>query len=249
MTHTCKKCGKEFEAPKWRKAVYCSRTCFGSGEIGSGKITKDCGYCKQPFTSEKWKKKVFCSRPCSDAASKTSAIEACASCGKEIEVIACLQGKPRYCSRSCAASDKRIRENIECQVCKKLFYPYKKGMKFCSKECKYNSYPRKGYKEIYAKFLLQEEQEKFAPMFDVKGRVLEHRLVMARHLGRPLKSEEIVHHKNGVKRDNRIENLELLESRKEHHTGCGDDIREQLRTAEARNRELESKLKSLGVEV
>lgn len=47
------------------------------------------------------------------------------------------------------------------------------------------------------------------PMANDRDYVPKHRLVMAEHLGRSLKTEESVHHLNGDKTDNRLENLEL----------------------------------------
>lgn len=58
-------------------------------------------------------------------------------------------------------------------------------------------------------------------MRDARGYVWEHRLVMARHIGRPLTRTEVVHHIDGNKQNNDISNLMLFASQAlhiAHHT-------------------------------
>lgn len=47
-------------------------------------------------------------------------------------------------------------------------------------------------------------------------RVLHHRYIMEQYLNRKLKPSEIVHHKNHIRDDNRIENLEIIDTQSNH---------------------------------
>jgi predicted Rossmann fold nucleotide-binding protein DprA/Smf involved in DNA uptake len=57
------------------------------------------------------------------------------------------------------------------------------------------------------------------PIADVRGYAYEHRLVASMSLGRPLAETEVVHHRDGNKQNNSLENLDVLshaEHRVEH---------------------------------
>ena len=78
----------------------------------------------------------------------------------------------------------------------------------------------------------------FYPMANKIGYVLEHRLVMAKHLGRNLHRWKIVHHKNHIRDDNRIENLQLV----------SDDRHMQITILETRIKHLEERVTMLEAE-
>ncbi len=89
-----------------------------------------------------------------------------------------------------------------CSRCEASFQPYSREQKFCSRDCLVPVGTRRRTSGGYV-------QVKVA-----KGEwPLEHRYVVAQSLGRNLERHETVHHINGDRTDNRLENLQLRQGR------------------------------------
>ena len=137
----------------------------------------------------------------------------CVDCGKERWVpYSVWEAKPKY--KVC----------LRCSHIGKL-NPHWKGGSYLSPD---------GYRFV----LLFPDNPYWEMAIKNKGHILEHRLIMAQYLGRCLQPSEIVHHFNGIRSDNRIENLALI-SRKNHESYTFESL------LQTRIRQLEQQIKEL----
>jgi len=78
----------------------------------------------------------------------------------------------------------------------------------------------------------------FLSMATNRGYVLEHRLVVAKKLGRCLHPWEIVHHLNGIRGDNRAENLALTMTQYHEKYTLENALKKRIQLLEKQNKQL-----------
>ena len=106
---------------------------------------------------------------------------------------------------------------VICECCEREFSVkpkrVRRGVRYCSMECRRRH-------QYTGRFVRSDGYVavRVGAQFQ-----LEHRVIMEAHLGRRLDTREHVHHRNEIKHDNRLENLEVLsvgDHASEHHPGA-----------------------------
>ncbi len=118
----------------------------------------------------------------------------CECCGKE---YFSKKWKAKYCSPICAKK----------MIVHQKFLSYRKENNIdLSIPKKYKAPNGSGHRDPHGYVYINKVDH---PNAQKRGRIYEHTFVMSKFIGRPLNKKETVHHKNGIRDDNRIENLEL----------------------------------------
>lgn len=190
LTRVCA-CGKTFTTYPAVDKRHCSREC-SSRFVPRKRRTGETVACEQCGTSFYRGPTVarqgvgrYCSVACHNAAqTKTPVIKSCAHCGTELRLKP-SQARVQYCSKACEAAA-RVRRPLARQ---------------------HNGKPARLNDQGYV--MVWEPEH---PNRAHKGWQPEHRLIAERTLGRFLDSSEHVHHVNGVKDDNRPENLAVMDA-------------------------------------
>lgn len=101
-----------------------------------------------------------------------------------------------------------------CNECSKIYRPRRDTSNYCSNMCKWlHNGKNQGQDKDHEIWWVNPRGYEEGRIWR-NGRVIRikrARWIMEQYLGRPLKPQEVVHHKNENKLDNRIENLEVIE--------------------------------------
>lgn len=137
----------------------------------------------------------------------------CLTCGSPFE-YALGYTKKKYCKPACKPQNLGWpTKDGKCRVCKKVFKRKRHDSPklHCSRSCAAITRNKRIARLVGDKLRGTGKCVSYIK----RGGIHEHRYLMQQHLGRKLKSTEIVHHKNHDFRDNRLSNLEVM-SRSEH---------------------------------